>query len=127
MVRKATEMKKLFRFHRGSLADSLATTIEVEDFYDLMEKIKENYTLCRLENIRIAKKAMVDHRLPQEWDNISFYVLADFDGYKGQCIGMCNFYEWEIGQASAHFRVAVEAFFKAIGEPFTKLAAKMRK
>lgn len=120
-------MKKLFRFHRGSLADSLATTIEVKDFYDLMEKVKAEYTVCRLENIRIDKKALVDDRLPEEWDNISFYVLADIGGNKGQCIGMCNFYEAEFAQEWMKFRMDGESFYKAICEPFAKLAAKVSK
>ena len=35
----------------------------------------------------------VDERLPKEWGSIEYMVVADFDGYKGQCIGFANFKE----------------------------------
>lgn len=88
-------MKKLFRFHRGSLADSLATTIEVSGAYDLMAKIIAEYDKFAppgyLKNIRTSDEPIKDDRLPEEWNGLSFYVLADIPGYEGQCIGMSNF------------------------------------
>ena len=89
-------MKKLFRSHRGMLADSLKTTIEVSGLSELREKITDSIVWADsnyVKNIRIKNEVYNDSRLPAEWGGISYYVLADFDGYVGQCIGMCNFYE----------------------------------
>ena len=81
---------KLFRFHRGGLAESLATAREVKDLQDL--KCEVRAVLPFATNIRISQTRIADSRLPDEWDGVSHYVLADLDGYKGQCIGMCNFF-----------------------------------
>lgn len=85
--------KKLFRFHRGLLADSLATTIEVMGLTHLIKEINAVYPKGHLRNIRIKNEPINDFRLPEEWNGVSYYVVADFDGYEGQCIGMSNFYE----------------------------------
>ncbi len=89
-------MKKLFRFHRGTLADSLATTIEVSGLAELVEKVKASWDRHYpnyLSNIRIDPTPHKDCRLPEEWRGVSYYVVADFEGYEGQCVGMSNFYE----------------------------------
>lgn len=86
-------MKKLFRFHRGSLADSLATTIEVTGLAELRKRIEADFPQGYLRNIRIKNRLIRDLRLPEEWGGTSYYVVADFDGYEGSCIGMSNFYE----------------------------------
>lgn len=87
-------MKKLFRLHRGGLAESLATTTEVAGLSDIKDKLR-SMSLCLdfYHNIRISREPLLDNRLPKEWEGISYHVLADFDGWRGQCIGMCNFYE----------------------------------
>lgn len=84
-------MRKLFRFHRGSLAESLQTTIDVIDLYELRQMLAE--VLPYAHNVRISRVENRDDRLPAAWGSVSRYVLADFDGYSGQCVGMCNFYE----------------------------------
>lgn len=84
-------MRKLFRYHRGTLSDSLKTTIEVMGLAHLKLILAENMPFAH--NVRISLAADRDERLPEEWGGSSRYVLADFDGYSGQCIGMCNFYE----------------------------------
>lgn len=84
-------MKKLFRFHRGALAESLATTIEVMGLYEL--KLILAKELPYVHDVRIWRTWMPDDELPEEWHGGNYYVVADFDGYTGQCIGMCNFYE----------------------------------
>lgn len=84
-------MKKLFRYHRGSLADSLATTIEVKGLYELKQILAKK--LPYVYNVRIHRTWLSDDRLPEEWNGGCHYVVVDFDGYTGQCIGMCNFYE----------------------------------
>lgn len=89
-------MKKLFRFHRGALADSLETTVEVSGLEELRKIVSDSIAWADREyfkNIRIQKEAYNDPRLPEEWNGVSHYVVADFDGYKGQCVGMSNFYE----------------------------------
>lgn len=45
------------------------------------------------ENVKIRGEKVKDNRLPPEWNNTSYYVVADFDGYKEQCVGMTNFFE----------------------------------
>lgn len=84
-------MKKLFREHRGLLADSLATTIEVSGLADIVRHCEQEMPWVK--NVKIYDKQLIDHRLPAEWGKITYYVVADFEGYTEQCIGMCNFYE----------------------------------
>jgi hypothetical protein len=84
-------MSKLFRFHRGSLAESLETTIEVSGIHDLRRILAVE--MPYVHNVRISLASDKDDRLPAEWGGYSRYVLADFDGFSGQCIGMCNFYD----------------------------------
>lgn len=89
-------MKKLFRHHRGLLSYSLATTIEVAGLADLQKQLQahwDSFAPGYISNIRIKDKPCQDPRLPREWGGVSYYVVADFDGYTGQCIGMSNFYE----------------------------------
>lgn len=82
---------KLFRFHRGGLLESLETTIEVEGLLDLVQYIHDTFE--NVENVLILKRPIKDTRLPPKWNNISYYVVADFENLKGQCIGMTNFFE----------------------------------
>lgn len=82
---------KLFRYHRGLLSESLDTTIEVSGLYELRQILAKDMPFAH--NVRISLAADKDDRLPTEWGGYSRYVLADFDGFHGQCIGMCNFYE----------------------------------
>lgn len=84
-------MKRLFRYHRGMLAESLDTTVEVMGLDHL--KLLLSKEMPFVHNVRISLAADKDDRLPPEWGGYSRYVLADFDGHSGQCIGMCNFYE----------------------------------
>ena len=109
-------MKKLFRFHRGSLDESLATTIEVSGFAELLDKVMATYgdSIC---NVKIQKKCIHDPRLPKEWNEMCFYVVADFDGYKEQCIGMSNFYEFGYEQDWAKLGFAVRNMLSQIN-PF---------
>lgn len=84
-------MKKLFRFHRGSLKDSLATITEVTGLDEIRHMVAKEMPFAH--NVQISWYSFPDSRLPPEWGGYSRSVLADFDGYSGQCIGMCNFYE----------------------------------
>lgn len=82
-------MKKLYREHRGGLAESLATTIECPNGLTDIVKHYENDKV--FSNIRIRKENICDDRLP-EWET-THYVIADFLGGGSGVVGMCNFYE----------------------------------
>lgn len=85
-------METLFRFHRGSLAESLETTVFVTGLDAIKTYIKEKEPFYPiLKNIRIKKEPYVDDRLPKEWGIVEYEVVADFIGQKGQCIGFTNF------------------------------------
>lgn len=80
----------------GLLSDSLATTIEVAGLADLQKRLQahwDSFAPGYISNIRIKDNPYQDPRLPREWGGVSYYVVADFGGYTGQCIGMSNFYE----------------------------------
>lgn len=85
-------MRKLFRHHRGLLADSLKTTVEVSSFSDIEELVKKEWgQYCT--NLNTKYVGDDSSRAGEEWKE-TYYVLADFkDGYKQQCIGMCNFHK----------------------------------
>lgn len=86
-------METLFRFHRGLLADSLETTVFVTGLPAIRKYINDTDPIfySSLNNIRIKKEPITDNRLPKEWGNTEYMVVADFDGYNGQCIGYTNF------------------------------------
>lgn len=86
---------KLFRFHRGMLADSLETTIQVKSLYDIQRAVEYAMSEIDPKNIRILNDPICDPRLPSEWGGICYYVLADIKGHFGQCVGMSNFYDTE--------------------------------
>jgi hypothetical protein len=83
-------MRKLFRHHRGGLAESLATTVEVNDFADVERIVKEEWgNYCS--NVNTVFAGDDSDRINEEWKE-TYYVVADFKGgHKQQCIGMCNF------------------------------------
>lgn len=86
-------METLFRFHRGGLAESLETTVFVTGLPAIRKYINDTDPIWykSLSNIRIKKEPYVDVRLPKEWGRVEYRVVADFKGYKGQCIGFTNF------------------------------------
>lgn len=86
-------METLFRFHRSSLAESLETTVFVTGLSAIKKYVNDTNPILykSLSNIRIKKEPYVDDRLPKEWSSVEYKVVADFEGYKGQCIGYTNF------------------------------------
>lgn len=86
-------MKKYFRFHRGIFADSMNTMVEVNGLSDIINLV--NHPDGLFKNIHIDKEGIRDERCLGygQWGVMTYHVLADFDGYENQCIGMCNFYE----------------------------------
>lgn len=67
--------------------------VDVQSFDDIERKVEEemndlipNY----FTNINTSFCGDDSERLGEEWKE-TYYVLADFQGHKQQCIGMCNF------------------------------------
>lgn len=83
-------MRKLFRHHRGGLEESLATTVEVNDFADIERILEEEWgDFCS--NVNTLFAGDDSQRIGEEW-KATYYVVVDFRrGPKQQCIGMCNF------------------------------------
>lgn len=86
-------MEKLFRFHRGGLAESLETTVFVTGLPAIRKYINDTDPIlyASLSNIRIRKEPITDNRLPKEWGGVEYKVVADCKGYNGICIGFTNF------------------------------------
>jgi len=84
--------KKYFRFNRGLFTDSMNTRVEVQGLSDIISIVNSNE---RYKNIHIDTNGLKDTRCLDydSWGDTTYKVLADFDNYKNQCIGMCNFYE----------------------------------
>lgn len=85
---------RLFRWHRGGLSESLDTTIQVHSKADMISYILDDYSVENyLHNIRISDERLDDSsRAGQAWREF-YRVVADFEGFTGQCIGYCNFNE----------------------------------
>lgn len=80
---------KLFREHRGGLAESLATTIECPKG---RKSIVEHYAFdARIVDVLIDPKPISDDRLPKEWKGVSFYVYGLYSDNSRAVIGMSNF------------------------------------
>lgn len=81
--------EKYFRYHRGSLSDSIETMTPVHSMDDVKALVNE---MCPyyFKNLHIGDK-FTDPRCPQEWGKVSYFVLADFDGYTNQCVGYVNY------------------------------------
>lgn len=90
---------RLFRLHRGSLADSMNTCREVASLKDIAAYVRSDMNWlpeCYV-NFQIDPKGVDDsRRLGESWAD-THYVLVDCtfpaQEFKAQCIGMCNFYE----------------------------------
>lgn len=83
-------MRKLFRWQRGGLKESLATMVEVNDFADIERLVREEWgDYCSNPNTVYCGDD--SRRIGEEWAE-TYYVVADFKkGGKQQCIGFCNF------------------------------------
>ena len=84
--------KRLFRWDQKGLSESLATTIEVHSLADMTSYILKDFPADNyLHNIRISDERLDDSsRAGEDWREL-YRVVADFEGYTGQCIGYCNF------------------------------------
>lgn len=86
-----------FREHRGSLEESLKTTISchcgIISIIEYYEKIYHPHP-CPYTNIHIQDKAIIDKRLPIWWGEKEYPVVAfsNESGRKGiVTLGYCNF------------------------------------
>lgn len=80
---------KVYREHRGGLAESLATTMECPNG---LEDIKKKYLEEGFWTDVWIDEFVKDARLPEVWGGGSYYVMGAYNGEK-VCIGMCNFKE----------------------------------
>ena len=87
-------MRKLFRWHRGGLEESMATVVEVNDFSDIEAIVRKDGASFGKQdyykNLNTKFAADDSRRLGEEWKE-TYYVIADFSYWKEQCIGSCNF------------------------------------
>lgn len=86
---------KVFREHRGGLAESLETTIECPNGLSDIEAHYDNSILQHyIKDMYIQENASPDDRLPYVWGGKSYNVIARSveDGIEF-VIGQCNFYE----------------------------------
>ena len=88
-------MRKLFRWHRGSLEESLATTVEVQSFEEIEKLVTELSTFQGIpagyyKNVRTKFVADDSARCGEEWKT-TYYVIADCCQFKDGAVGMCNF------------------------------------
>ena len=89
-------MRKLFRWHRGGLEDSLATTVEVVSFLDIERMITgdnaQGFPAGYFFNVRAKYCGDDSSRCGEEWKS-TYYVIADCQAHEGSVLGMCNFSE----------------------------------
>lgn len=87
-------MRKLFRWHRGGLAESLATTVEVHDFLDIELMVTgendQGFPAGYFSNVRTSYVGDDSARCGEEW-KATYYVVADCPTHEGGVLGMCNF------------------------------------
>ena len=88
-------MKKLYRHHTLILEDSLKTTFEVNSLENILDY--ENERIYKTFNLKSYYSNISTHfigddstRCGNDWKE-TYYILVDFEGYKQQCIGICNF------------------------------------
>ena len=89
-------MRKLFRWHRGGLEESLATTVEVGSFLDIERMITgendQGFPAGYFFNVRAKYCGDDSARCGEEW-KATYYVVADCQAHESAVLGMCNFSE----------------------------------
>ena len=87
-------MRKLFREHRGSLEESLETTIECPNgLSDIKKYFESNSPFNGYYNGIRMDLSMRDNRLSEEWGNRQYVVIAETKDRKTVVLGFCNFWE----------------------------------
>lgn len=92
-------MRKLFRWHRGGLEESLATTVEVGSFSDIERMItgenEQGFPVGYFSNVRTKYVGDDSARGGNEWKE-TYYVIADCQAHECGVLGMCNFSEEKV-------------------------------
>lgn len=110
---------KLFREHRGGLAESLATTIECPKG---IKSIVKHYAYdARLVDILIDPKPIRDDRLPKEWKGVSFYVYGLYSDDSRAVIGMSNFCDIPSVDAGVELQFAQDQLAESIANCVTPI------
>lgn len=103
---------KLFREHRGGLAESLATKIECPKG---VKSIVEHYAFdAHLVDVLIDPKPIRDDRLPKEWKGVSFYVYGLYSDDSRAVIGMSNFCDIPSVDAGVELQLAQDQLAECI-------------
>lgn len=106
------ERIKLFREHRGGLAESLATTIDCPKG---RKSIVEHYACdARLVDVLIDPKPIRDDRLPKEWKGVSFDVYGLYSDDSRAVIGMSNFCDVPSVDAVVELQLAQDQLAESI-------------
>ena len=91
---KRASNEKVIQMAPGRPRGSLATTTEVTCFDDIVKIVREFEESLGIadyySNIGTHFVADDSRRLGEEWKE-TYYVVADFQGRKAQCLGYCNF------------------------------------
>ncbi len=110
---------KLFREHRGGLAESLATTIECPKG---VKSIVQHYAFdARLVNVLIDPEPIRDDRLPKEWKGVSFYVYGLYSDNSRAIIGMSNFCDIPSVDARVELHLAQDQLAESIANCVTRI------
>lgn len=91
---KTMGKKKLFRFHKGGLDESMKTCVKVKNLRDIEQRVKIYYNEmgANIQSVEIESRPVDDsERLGDDWEN-TYYVIAHTKDAKFVA-GMCNFYD----------------------------------
>lgn len=92
-------MRKLFRWHRGGLKESLETQSEVTCFADIETIVAKHCEEIRMPNLYYNLTTCYAYddsdRIGDEWKE-TYYVKAEVRGEGVHVLGMCNFSEKEM-------------------------------
>lgn len=94
--------KRLFRFHKGQLDESMKTAVEVKNLKDIELRVKDYFCDfgADVKYVEISTSPMNDEdRLGCEWKD-TYYVIGHTTDAQFVA-GMCNFYEDETARSSA--------------------------
>lgn len=86
--------KRLFRFHKGGLDESMKTCVKVENLKDIEQRVKIYYNEmgANIQSVEIESRSVDDsERLGDDWEN-TYHVIAHTKDAKFVA-GMCNFYD----------------------------------
>ena len=93
-IGKVMPNRRLFRFMRGGLKESLDTTVEVDQFSDIEQLLQSHCESLNMpglySNFSTKFNADDSERCGNEW-RTTFYVMGDVLGEGRRILGFCNF------------------------------------